>query len=120
MDFWPKARHPARRQASVVAWGLASGRAVAVDSTNPTREARAPLIALARLYGAPIFGYYLASPVADCLARNAARQGAARVPDVAILATAKRLERPSVEEGFAALYHVEARGGGFAISPWRS
>jgi predicted kinase len=119
MDFWPKARRPARRQASVVSWGLAAGRAVLVDGTNPTREARAPLIALGRAYGAEVFGYYLAAAVADCLARNAARTGAARVPDVAIFATAKRLERPSLEEGFAALYYVEAKGGGFAVSPWR-
>jgi hypothetical protein len=52
--------------------------------------------------------------------RNATREGRARVPDVALHATAKRLERPVPEEGFDALFYVRASSaGGFEVSPWK-
>ena len=38
--------------------------------------------------------------------RNAARVGKARVPQVALFVTAKRLERPTPEEGFDALHSL--------------
>ncbi|MFL5275653.1 MAG: ATP-binding protein, partial [Myxococcales bacterium] len=41
-----------------------------------------------------------AAPVADCLRRNAVREGKARVPPVAIYVAAKKLVPPSREEGF--------------------
>jgi hypothetical protein len=57
--------------------------------------------------------------VADCLRRNAGRSGAARVPDVAILSTAKRLQRPNLEEGFDQLWFVSmVEGNGFLVRPW--
>ena len=46
----------------------------------------------------------------ECLARNARREGKARVPDVAIFATAKMLVPPSREEGFDELYRVRPDG----------
>ena len=53
--------------------------------------------------------------MAACLERNQARAGRARVPDVAILATARKLERPRAEEGFDQLYTVRLEGGAFSI-----
>jgi hypothetical protein len=44
--------------------------------------------------------------VRECLARNARREGKARVPDVAIYATAKRLVPPTRVEGFDELMCV--------------
>ena len=63
--------------------------------------------------------YYFESRVEACKERNALRDATARVPDVALFATAKVLERPSMDEGFDALYYVRAlSGGGFDVSPW--
>ncbi|MEU7083378.1 hypothetical protein [Streptomyces achromogenes] len=51
------------------------------------------------------------------LRRNAAREGRARVPDVGVLATLERLRRPSVADGFDAVYEVRFDGrGGFDVS----
>ncbi|MGI5229888.1 hypothetical protein [Actinoallomurus sp. CA-142502] len=51
---------------------------------------------------------YVDVPLPVCLDRNAARTGRARVPLVGVLATAKRLVAPTVEEGFD---RVEVAGG---------
>lgn len=44
--------------------------------------------------------------------RNRARDGKARVPDVALFATRKRLVPPSYAEGFDRLYSVRIAPGG--------
>ena len=79
---------------------LGSGRPVVVDNTNPTAEDRRPLVELGHRFGARVVGYHFDSGVRDCLARNARREGRARVPDAALFATAKRLVPPSRDEGF--------------------
>ncbi len=118
-DRFPNNRRPARRQRQLVAEALAAGRSVVVDNTNPTREERAELIALARSLGAAVVGYYFESRVADCLERNRQRQGKARVPDIALYATRKRLCPPSFAEGFDRLYYVRLLGEGrFEVLDW--
>lgn len=95
-----------RRQQELITRSLAAGRSVAVDNTNPSRAARAPIIALARAHRAEVVGYYLPTDVSDALRRNRLRQGRDRVPEVAIFAKRKQLEPPSYEEGFDRLYVV--------------
>src|SRR5579863_9665999 len=118
-DLLPNAANKERRQERLIAEALAAGRSVVVDNTSPTPEVRAPLIALGRRYGATITGYYFASDLRACLARNQMREGRARVPDVALYATRKRLMAPSLAEGFDALYYVRVGAdGGFVVEPW--
>ena len=99
-------RSPQRRQEQLVAESLAAGRSVVIDNTNPTAASRAPLIALARTHGAHVTGYYFPTEARDALRRNRAREGRDRVPDVAIFAVRKRLEPPTIEEGFDQLFVV--------------
>ena len=94
---------------------MRSGRPVVVDNTNPTVEDRRPLVELGRRFGARVVGYHFDSGVRGCLARNASREGKARVPDVAIFATATRLALPSREEGFDGLYRVRPNGPAFEV-----
>lgn len=105
-DLLRNNKRPERRQEHLVREALAAGRSVAVDNTNPTIEDRARLIALGREYGAEIVGYFFLSDREASRARNAAREGRARVPPVAIYATAKRLTPPTYAEGFDRLYTV--------------
>jgi hypothetical protein len=105
-DALPRSRHPADRQAALVIGALGAGASVAIDNTNATRAERAALIAQARAHGARVVGYFLDCPPHDCVARNAGRQGRARIPLVGIFATAKRLQPPRLDEGFDALYVV--------------
>ena len=99
-------RQPERRQLQLLTDSLAAGRSVVVDNTNPSVAGRAPLITLARGFGAEVVGYVFPTDVRDALRRNRAREGQARVPDVAIFATRKRFEPPRYEEGFDRLYVV--------------
>lgn len=117
-DAWPNARNKDRRQMRDVRAALELGRDVVVDNTNPSRGDRAALIALGRELGARIVGYYFSSSVAEALQRNAGREGRACVPEVGILATAARLQRPQLEEGFHVLYYVRILDGGLDVQDY--
>jgi predicted kinase len=118
-DLLGNNRNPARRQAQLIEGVLQAGRSLVVDNTNPTAEARAELVGLARAHGAKVLGYYFHAHVKQSLERNALREGKARVPDVAIYATMKKLVRPSYDEGFDQLFYVRAVGDmRFEIRDW--
>ncbi|HZO73223.1 MAG TPA: ATP-binding protein [Ktedonobacteraceae bacterium] len=107
-DLLRNNRRPARRQSQLIEEALQAGRSVVVDNTNATREERESLIQVGRQYGAEIVGYYFEPQVKQSLERNRQRAGKARVPDVAIFATLKRLVRPTYAEGFDQLYAVRS------------
>jgi len=116
-DLMPNVRRRDVRQLALVEEALAAGRSVAVDNTNPVRADRAPLVAAARARGARVVAYLMLTPLRDALARNRRRQGRARVPDVAVYVVAKRLQIPTVGEGFDAVYEVTAEAGEFKVQP---
>jgi len=99
-------RQPQRRQEQLVEAALAAGRSVVVDNTNPRAADRAAIIDAASRHGADAAGYFFPTEARDALRRNRMRTGRARVPDVAIFATRKRLEPPTYDEGFNRLYTV--------------
>ena len=99
-DLFPHKRNKNRRQEHLLRAALSAGRSVVVDNTNPTPEDHRPLVRLGHEYGATVLGYFFDANVRECLLRNEMREGKARVPDVAIYATAKKLVVPSIEEGF--------------------
>ena len=87
-----------------------------VDNTNPTLQERSVYIKLSRQFGFRIKGYYFQSNVKDCLRRNESRK--VTVPDVAILSTSKKLEVPSIAEGFHELSYVWLKDGKFVVEDW--
>lgn len=99
-DLMPAARNRDAKQLALIEAALAEGKSVAVDNTNPTPAARAPLIALGKRYGARLVACYFETNVKDSVVRNRRREGKARVPDVAIFTTAKKLVPPAFSEGF--------------------
>jgi predicted kinase len=118
-DLLRNNKKPARRQRQLIEEALRAGHSLVVDNTNPTREERAELVRLGRQYGATVLGYYFEARVKQSLERNALREEKARVPDVAIFATMKKLVRPSYEEGFNQLFHVRTMGDMlFEVSDW--
>jgi predicted kinase len=118
-DCFPNNRNPGRRQRQLVEAALAAGRPVAVDNTNATVEDRASLIALGRTFGAVVIGYYFESRLEDCMDRNRQRSGKARVPDIALFASRRRLVVPSLSEGFDRLFFVRlVAGNAFEVLAW--
>lgn len=99
-DLMTNTRDRDAKQMKMIEQELRAGRSVVVDNTNPTPAVRAPLIALGHRLGARVLGCFFDATVKDAVARNRLREGKARVPDVAIYVTARKLVRPSFDEGF--------------------
>jgi predicted kinase len=118
-DLFRNNKNRNRRQTQLTEAALRAGRSVVVDNTNPTAEERWPLINLGREYAAKVVGYYFTSSERGCLERNRRRTGKAKVPDVAIYATAKKLTAPSRLEGFEDLFRVSITDkAGFEVHMW--
>ena len=109
-DLFRNNRDRNRRQAQLIEAALGKGVSVVVDNANPTVEDRMSLIRLGRRFGAKVVGYYFDSTVRQSIGRNRQRAGADQVPDVAVYATAKKLERPAYREGFDELFSVRMTG----------
>jgi predicted kinase len=117
-DDFRNHRDPARRQRQLVLDAAAAGRGVVVDNTSVRRADRAALVALARELGMRAVLYWFRPDAKASIARNARREGKAKVPVVAILATLKRAEPPAAGEGFDEAFEVRPReDGGFDVSP---
>lgn len=116
-DLMPRSADKPRRQRRQIEAAFGEGRSVVLDNTNASRAERAEPIAFAQAHGARTVAYWFHETVADCRERNARREGAARVPLVALYAAAKRFETPSLEEGFDEIHVVRLGPEGFIIDP---
>jgi predicted kinase len=117
-DAFPNARRRQHRQMRLINEALTKGRSVAVDNTNPSPQEWQPLIDAARAHGAVTVGYWFPPDLTATRDRNAVRGGRARVPDVGLYATLKRLRPPRRGDGFDRLYQVTLDGaGGFDVQP---
>jgi predicted kinase len=105
-----------RREEIFLTTCLASRQRFVVDNTNPTRSDRAVYIQAAREKKFTVVCYYFAARIEDALARNALRSGKACVPDSVIWNALSKQERPSLSEGFDALYQVTIVDGEFIVS----
>lgn len=85
---------------------LRSRTKIVVDNTNPTAQDRARYVGPALAAGYTVRAVVFDVPVAECVRRNEGRPAALRVPRVAILRTARLLQRPTVGEGFAEIRTV--------------
>ena len=115
-----------RRREQLLLQACLDGKAAFVaDNTNPTVAERARYVGPARAAGFRVVGYYFESKLRDAIARNQVRPPAQRIPPAGIGGTAKRLQIPSLAEGFDALFHVridpDAEPGlaAFIVEPWR-
>ena len=82
-----------------------------IDNTNATRADRTRYIEKVKAAGYKVIGYYMDTPVKDCVVRNTLRGD--KVPPAAIHATNKRFERPMLDEGFDQLFFVKQGPDGF-------
>ncbi len=104
------------RERRLLALCLETQQPFVIDNTNPTREERAKYIDAAKSAKYSVVGFYFRSKAEDCLARN--QQRTDRVPDVGLLSTAKKLELPTLEEGFDTLKYVRLTEAGFVVEEW--
>jgi predicted kinase len=86
-----------------------------VDNTNPTKAERAKYISQAKEHKFKVIGYYFQSKLVESLERNNQRISKDNIKEVGIKSTYKRLELPSLGEGFDELYYVAIENSQFII-----
>lgn len=109
------------REALILQACLETQMSFVVDNTNLTRAERSQYIQKAKAHRFRVIGYYFQSKVQDALIRNQLRSEEERIPEMGILGAAGRLERPTYDEGFNALYYVSiADNGDFLVQEWQA
>lgn len=99
---------------------LEAKQSLVIDNTNPTPSDRLRYILPAKKHKFSITGYYFQSNLEECKQRNSQREGKSKIPLVGILATAKKLQLPSYQEGFDRLYYVAiAENNSFTVKQWQ-
>ena len=110
-----KTRH---RENIIFEAGLASKTKMVIDNTNPTRADRTRYIQRAIDADFEVISYYFETDLDSTLQRNAMRIGKASIPEVGVRATFKKLEVPSIDEGFAEVFKIKIVGNGeFTVLP---
>ncbi len=94
----------AERETALFRDCLRTGRSLVLDDTNATRAIRAPYIREAKAAGFTVLCYFFDVPVRTAIGRNNHRQDKKPIPVPGILRAAKRLELPSLEEGFDQIF----------------
>ena len=97
---------------------LEAKQPLVIDNTNPTIEERKRYILPAKEKRFKVIGYYFQSNVEDCKQRNSKRNK--KIPLVGILATKKKLQLPSYQEGFDKLYYVSINNNLFIVEEWNA
>src|SRR5438105_1228666 len=88
------------RELQLVMACLNSGKPFVVDNTNSLRTDRARYIAPARAAGFRIIAYFFKIALQDAIRRNNQRGSEQKVPVVALVSTFKKLQLPTLDEGF--------------------
>ena len=91
-----------------------------IDNTNPSREDREKYIAAAKAKKFKVTGYYFSTSLESALERNSKRIGKENIPEIGVRGTLKRLEKPSMEEGFDQLFFVTLDNDTFTINEWNN
>jgi predicted kinase len=94
------------REAILVQACLRAKQRFVVDNTNPSRLDRARYIAPAKAAGFRVISYYFEVDLPGSIARNAGREGKARIPVFGIHGTRRKLEPPESDEGFDEIHVV--------------
>ena len=111
-----KTRH---RENIIFEAGLASKTKMVIDNTNPTKADRARYIQRAIDAGFEVISYYFETDLKSTLERNSHRTGKANIPEIGVRATYKKLEIPSLDEGFDEIFKVKIVGNGdFSLTPY--
>jgi predicted kinase len=97
---------------------LATQQRFVIDNTSVLRNERAVYIAAAKAARFTVIGYYFAAELQAALSRNSGRAGKQLIPEKGVVAMHKRLQPPTLDEGFDQLYTVEVgRENEWSVNP---
>jgi len=103
------------REKLLIAACIESKQAFVVDATNPTIEDRQRYISPAKTGRFKVIGIEFQVETAIAVDRNSARAGKSKVPEVAIFATASKLQLLSFAEGFDEIWRVYVSAEGYEM-----
>jgi predicted kinase len=105
------------REQLLLAACLTGKQPFVIDNTNPLPSDRARYIGPARDAGFRVVAYFFETSLRDAIRRNNERAGKQKVPVPAIAGTIRKLQAPTMEEGFDAIYNVTiSPEGTFVVS----
>ena len=100
------------REQILLAACLAAKQPFAVDNTNPVPSDRTRYIGPARRAGFRPVAYLFRASLREAMQRNNQRSGKQRIPPAAVARTFLKLQVPTLDEGFDAVYTVTISSGG--------
>lgn len=107
-----------QREQQLLAACLEAKQSFVIDNTNPLPADRARYIQRSREAGFRVVAYFFLTSLQDAIRRNRQRTGKQQVPVPAIAGTFRKLQAPSLGEGFDALYTVAvAPEDSFVVHP---
>ena len=95
-----------RRESLLLEACIRAGQSFVVDNTNVLKEQRAEYVRRARVRPFRLICFFFEPDVERAIAWNNQRHSGA-IPIKGLLATLRRMERPTREEGFDELYRVQ-------------
>jgi len=108
------------KEAKMIGLCLETNQPFVIDNINPKVEDRARYIQLAKSHDYRVIGYFFEPNVSESLKRNELRAKPERVAKVGIFTTLKRLQRPSLDEGFDQLFIIRSGPENtFVVEPYR-
>jgi len=97
---------------------IATGQRFVVDNTNVLRSERRESIEAAKVPRFRVIGYYFRPDLRRAIKWNSLRAGKQAIPVPGLIGTMKRLEQPTLEEGFDELWEVTVDAENrFVVSP---
>ena len=99
---------------------FAAQQPVVIDNTNPLAAQRMRYVQLAKAAGFRAVLYFFDVSTRTAVGRNSGRAGKAKVANVAIFGSQKKLQRPTRDEGFDEMYRVTTndKDVAFRVEPW--
>jgi predicted kinase len=99
---------------------FAAQQPVVVDNTNTLAAQRTRYVQLAKAAGFKTALYFFDVSTRTAVGRNSGREGKAKVANVAIFGSQKKLQRPTRDEGFDQMYRVTTydKDAAFVVEPW--
>jgi predicted kinase len=106
-----------RREQLLLATCLVAKQPFVIDNTNPLAADRARYMGAARQAGFSVVAYFFDTTLRDAIQRNNQRTGKQKIPVPAIAGAFRKLQVPTVGEGFDEVFRVAiAPEGGFVVS----
>ena len=94
------------REEIILAACFAAKQPFVVDNTNPLPRDRAHYISRARAAGFRVLAYFFETSMEDAIRRNNQRPGKQKIPVPAIAGTLRKMQAPTLEEGYDEIYRV--------------